>query len=631
MRSYPLWKTVVVFSLAVLGVLAALPSFLGDDPALEIARVDGRPISDLTGATMEAVLKAAGIDYSVAHVGRDALLLGVRDSAARDRAAKLLRESLDFHRVALAFAPRTPAWLTRLGLRPLRPGLELGRRIELLYEGDAEPALQRYRERLVSQLGAEFEQRRPAATVRLAGDVIEVHVAPAEDKSSAGKVIEDFFDSVAPLPELATDGPTISQIATGDGLRYEIRPSERDIERRRDAAIQQNINMIRSSMPAFGVPEFSIEHQGLNGIRIRFSNARAPSALQQFIETHAHVEFRLADTGGDAVRAQRSGNVPPGSMLLEQEDGTPILLHAGVVARGDELTEVRPGRFPMGTGVELRFNDLAASRLLAATKTHRDRPVATLRIEERPEIVRRGAEHVLRTVRDYRVIDVAIVHEPVSSPLWITGLEPSEAEELALLLRGGAFAAPMTKINERMVGPGVGRQKIMAGITAVAAVFSLLVVFMVARYRALGVAAGVALLVNLALIVGALSLLRVPLTLWSIGAVVVSAGLVVAACLRIIGRIRRELANGNSPQASIRTGYRRAFGSIVALSITILAGSLVLLLTDVTAVQGFAVALSIGSLTAVFTSVAVTRATVNLIESLRQYARTRSMGRASEF
>lgn len=616
MRPYPLWKVLAVVGLLAAGGLTALPNLFGTSPVLEISTPDGQPIRAPTVAKVRSTLGDAGIDYALLGADQGSLVVGLSTRMGQGLAAKALRESLDSHRVALGFASRTPSWLSRLGLEPLQLGLDLGGGLELLYEVETASSLNRYREEVARELLAHFERDGLAATARLVGDVVEVRVTSREASGRAKQQIESLRCTESHVAGAAPEVFAVTQAMTDAGLKYEVRLPESCVQSRRDAAVRKNIDLIRSSMPEFRVGQFSIERQGASRIRIRLANVQAPTELQRFLETRARLEFRLAETEDTAGRSLRVGELPPGFLRLEQRDGSPVLVRTEVAASGEAITEVTSGSFPRGHGVSIRLNDQGAGQMLAATETHIDKPIVTLLGEERIELVHTDGGLTPRVIHERRLVDIAIIREPVSSPVWITGLTPSEADELALQLRAGAFAAPMLKIGERVIGPGIASEQIDAGRNVVLVALSLLVVLMMARHGAFGLLAIVALVANVILTLGVLSLSRTTFTLPSAGGVLVGAMLTLSACAWIIEQIRRERSNGNTPKASISAGYKRAAGTVIAVSSMFVAGAVLLSLSNVAPLGDFAVATGIASASVAFASLAVTRLAILLIQRL---------------
>ena len=371
-------------------------------------------------------------------------------------------------------------------------------------------------------------------------------------------------------------------------------------------------------MNELGVAEPVVQRQGLNRIVVQLPGVQDPSQAERILGATATLEFRLVDTENDAFRARENNRPPLNSILRKHRDRRPVLLRREVIVSGDQLTDAS-FRYSQGIpAVAVRLSSQGASRMLQTTQANLNRPMAVLYIEEKPEIVERDGEELIRSVREETDITVATIRGVFSSNFEITGITPFEGQDLALLLRAGALATPIIKVEERTIGPSLGQDNIEKGRAAVLIGFALVVLFMALYYRVFGLVADVALFANLGLIVALLSLLQASLTLPGIAGIVLTVGMAVDANVLIFERIREELANGNSPQASIRAGYEKAFSTIADANITTLIAALVLFSFGTGPIKGFAVTLALGIMTSMFTAIVGTRALVNLIYGYRQ-------------
>jgi len=361
-----------------------------------------------------------------------------------------------------------------------------------------------------------------------------------------------------------------------------------------------------------------VQRQGLNRIVVQLPGVQDPSQAERILGATATLEFRLVDTENDAFTAQQNNRPPLNSILREESNGNPVLLRRDMIVSGDQLTDAT-FRYSQGVpAVAVRLNSQGASRMLETTQANLNRPMGILYIEEKPEIIERDGEEIIRTTREETVINTATIRGVFSSNFEITGLTPFEGQDLALLLRAGALATPIIKVEERTIGPSLGQDNIEKGRAAVMIGFVLVVLFMALYYRVFGLVADVALLANLVLIIALLSLLQASLTLPGIAGIVLTVGMAVDANVLIFERIREELANGNSPQASIRAGYEKAFSTIADANITTLIAALVLFSFGTGPIKGFAITLALGIMTSMFTAVVGTRALINMIYGYRQ-------------
>jgi preprotein translocase subunit SecD len=367
-----------------------------------------------------------------------------------------------------------------------------------------------------------------------------------------------------------------------------------------------------------GVAEPIVQRQGLNRIVVQLPGVQDPSQAERILGATATLEFRLVDTENDAFRARENNRPPLGSILRERRDGTPVLLRRSVIVTGDQLTDAS-FRYSQGIpAVAVRLSSQGASRMLETTQANLNRPMGILYIEEKPEIVVIDGVETIRTRRVETVISTATIRGVFSSNFEITGITPFEGQDLALLLRAGALATPIIKVEERTIGPSLGQDNIEKGRAAIMIGFLLVVLFMALYYRVFGLVADVALFANLVLIVALLSLLQASLTLPGIAGIVLTVGMAVDANVLIFERIREELANGNSPQASIAAGYEKAFSTIADANITTLIAAVVLFSFGTGPIKGFAVTLALGIMTSMFTSIIGTRALINLIYGYRR-------------
>jgi preprotein translocase subunit SecD len=489
-------------------------------------------------------------------------------------------------------------------------GLDLRGGVHFLYQVDLESALRQYIETYESDLRADLRDAGIRNRIRLAGDTIEVPILEPE-KLDAAEGIVRALDPLLLVSSATFDGDP--------GFRVQLSPTQ--ITERQNFAIQQNTITLRNRVNELGVAEPIVQRQGLDRIVVQLPGVQDPSQAERILGATATLEFRLVDTENDAFEAERRGRAPLNSILRHDEAGLPVLLRREVIVSGDQLVDATFQYSQGQPAVFVRLNNQGASRMLETTQANLNRPMAVLYIEEKPEIVERDGEEVLRTTREETVISVATIRGVFSSNFEITGITPYEGQDLALLLRAGALATPIVKVEERTIGPSLGQDNIERGRAAVISGFLLVVVFMIVYYRVFGIVADIALLANLVLIIALLSLLQASLTLPGIAGIVLTVGMAVDANVLIFERIREELRNGNSPQASIRGGYEKAFSTIADANVTTLIAALVLFAFGTGPIKGFAVTLTLGIMTSMFTAIVGTRALVNFIYGYRQVDR----------
>lgn len=618
MNHYPLWKNLLVFGVILAGAIVAAPNLFGDDPALQVTREDGTPISEATLGTITSSLDSADIAYNAADIEDSAALVRFPDVESQLRGSAAISEELPYHVVALTLAPRAPEIFRLLGLRPMSLGLDLRGGVHFLYQVDLDTALRQYLQTYESDLRADLRDAGIRNRVRVNGDAIEVPIIDPAQLDAA----EDIVRALDPL--LIVNSATFG----GDsGFRIQLSPTQ--ITERQNFAIQQNTITLRNRVNELGVAEPVVQRQGLDRILVQLPGVQDPAQAERILGATATLEFRLVDTEDDAFEAERRNRPPLNSILRHDKSGTPILLRRDVIVSGDQLVDAT---FQYSRGlpaVHVRLNNQGAARMLETTQANLNRPMAILYIEEKPEIEERDGEQILRTTREETVLSAPVIRGVFSSNFEITGVTPFEGQDLALLLRAGALATPIVKVEERTIGPSLGQDNIERGREAVIIGFLLVVAFMGVYYRLFGMIANAALFANVVLIIALLSLLQASLTLPGIAGIVLTVGMAVDANVLIFERIREELRNGNSPQASIRAGYDKAFSTIADANITTLIAAMVLFAFGTGPIKGFAVTLTLGIMTSMFTAIIGTRALVNFIYGHRQVRRLSIGGRAA--
>ena len=400
-------------------------------------------------------------------------------------------------------------------------------------------------------------------------------------------------------------------------------PGEREVQEIRQFALQQNILTLRNRVNELGVAEPVIQQQGGARIVVELPGVQDTAQAKRILGATATLEYRAVDTEHD-LEAALNGKVPAGSRLYRQRNGNQVLLKKSVIATGDQIVNARSG-FDQQSGspnVSVTLDAKGARSMLKFTRENVGKPMAVVFIENRTETRMVDGKPVKRSIKVEEVVSVATIRDVFSKRFQTTGLDsPQEAHELALLLRAGALAAPMEIVEERTVGPSLGKDNIEQGFNSVIIGFLAVLVFMAFYYRVFGLVADMALALNLVLIVAILSMLQATLTLPGIAGIVLTVGMAVDANVLIFERIREELSNGNSPQTSIHAGYEKAFSTIADANITTLIAAIVLLSFGTGPVKGFAVTLSIGIVTSMFTAIMGTRSVINLIYGRRRVAR----------
>ena len=631
MNRYPLWKNLLVFGLIVVATIVALPNVFGDDEAVQISRTDGVALDAAALEQVRMKLMEANIPYLSAEIDGVSALVRVETSQQQEMARDVLTEAMPNTVVALTLSPRTPGWLKALGLEPMLLGLDLRGGVHFLYEVDLDQAVGQFLTTYETDLRTRFRERDIRNTIEIVGTELHVGIIEPGDLDNAEQIIRalDTSDQLLQLGQLTSR--LIVERRTVDGRPgFIVQLTESAIRERQDFAIQQNTVTLRNRVNELGVAEAVVQRQGLDRILVELPGIQDPATAKRVLGSTATLEFHLVDQENDAYEAQRRGRAPFGSELHHRrEDGSPILLRRDIIASGDQLVDATPGYENGAPVVNIRLDASGARKMLDTTVNNVGKMMAVLFIEDRPgPMVERDGKRVPgEPVRSEEVINDAQIQGVFSNRFRISGLSVFEAQNLALLLRAGSLAAPIIPIEEQTIGPSLGRENIDRGVNAILFGYLLVVLFIGLWYRMFGMLANIALFVNVIMIVALMSLIPgAALTLPGIAGIVLTVGMSVDANVLIFERIREELGNGNTPQASIRAGWDKAYTTIVDSNLTTLIAAIVLFMYGTGPIKGFAVTLSIGIATSMFTAITVTRALVNLVYGSRTDLKTLSIG-----
>ena len=611
MNRYPPWKNLLVLAVVVFGAFIAVPNLFGEDPAVQVSRDSGAELVDLEFSQISLALEEDELEYSSVYQENGRALVRFASVEDQLRASGLLQEKMGkAYVVALTMAPRTPEWLRMLGLKPMSLGLDLRGGVHLLFEVDIDAAVQQRLTQYESDFDKLLRENRIQRKTRLAGDEIRILLGDPADADEAERLISDSDPDV-----------DVDRRSSADGITLRIRMTEDQIRQRRDFAIQQNTVTLRNRVNELGVAEPVVQRQGLDRIVVQLPGIQDPAQAKRVLGATATLEFRLVCDGENAIEAERRGRAPIGCELFSDRGGQPVLLKRRMIVSGDQLVDATSGFSQGQAAVFVKLDSKGSRAMLDTTKNNLKKPMAVVFVEQKRDLVERNGEmvEVRRTERE--VINVATIQGVFSSNFQITGLDVLEARDLSLLLRAGALAAPIYEVEERTIGPSLGQDNIDKGMNAIGIGFALVVIFMMIYYRSFGLIADLALFANLVLIVALLSMLQASLTLPGIAGIVLTVGMAVDANVLIFERIREELRNGNSPQASIAAGYEKALSTIADANLTTLIAAIVLFVFGTGPIKGFAVTLSLGIITSMFTAIIGTRAVVNLVHGGRNLER----------
>jgi preprotein translocase subunit SecD len=488
-------------------------------------------------------------------------------------------------------------------------GLDLRGGLYLLYQVNVDGAVGQLLEvyeqdlrRALAQANVPFTDVQQITEDSIKPNGMRVSLAPGADAEAAREVLRRV------LPDLV---PT--EVATPNGPALQVVLSAAQIKERQDYAISQNLTTIRNRVNELGVSEPVVQRQGIDRIAVQLPGVQNSAEVKDILGKVATLEFRLVDMQNSVSDAVQRGRAPIGSKLYETRDGQPTLLKRDIIVTGDQLVDAVTAATDSGPGVSVKLDSSGGEEMLRTTRSNLGKPMAVVFIEQRREEVEVAGEKIVRDIKDEKVINTATIQGVFSNNFQITGLGTNEARELALLLRAGALAAPIFVIEERVVGPGLGKENIDKGVTALMIGMGLLFIFMLAYYRVFGIVANIVLLANVVLLAALLTAFKAALSLPGIAGIVLTVGMAVDANVLIYERIREEIRNGVTPQTAIAKGFEKAFSAIADSNITTLIAGIVLWAFGTGAIRGFAVVLSLGIITSMFTALLGSRALLTLM------------------
>ena len=593
----------LVLICVIVGIGFALPNFYGEDPALMIAKENGLMFSEQEINEIDEFLSDDNAAFKSIE-GKDGDVL-IRFDNVEDQiqASDKVRAFLGrFSTVALSFAPNVPDFIDALDMKPMSLGLDLRGGVYFQFQVDLDAAVQQRLDQYVTDINKELIDQRIRRTIRKEGNSIRIELVDADDFNATRRIVREL-DNLLSFENVSTQSQTAVLITMTDD----------QLKQRRDFAIQQNILTMRNRVNELGVAEPIIQRQGLDRIVVQLPGVQDPTQAERILGATATLEFRLVCENENAFEAEEKGRAPIGCELFNDRAGTPVLLKKKAIVTGNQLIDASQSFSQGRPAVSIRLDSKGSKSMLETTKKNLNKPMAVLFVQQRQETSEQDGAFVNKTILDKEVINIATIRGIFSSQFEITGLTVFEAKDLAILLRAGALAAPIFKIEEKTVGPSLGKDNIDKGFAAILYGLMAVIVFMTMWYKGFGLIANIGLLVNLTFIVAILSMLQASLTLPGIAGIVLTVGMAVDANVLIFERIREEINNGNSPQASISAGYQKAFATITDANVTTLIASLVLFTFGTGPIKGFAITLSIGILTSLFTAIIASRAIVNLV------------------
>ena len=594
MNRYPLWKYIVIAVALVVGFVYALPNIFPEAPAVQVSSSkSGIKIDAALLGTVETALKDAGIAYRGDALDPIGIKVRFADPDTQLKAKDILQTKLgDNYIVALNLLSSSPPWLTAIGALPMYLGLDLRGGVHFLLQVDMKAALDKAADRYTTDIRSLLREKKVQyAGIAREGPNVAVRLRDETERNKARTEISSAF------PDLTLrDADT----ATGElRLVASLKPEAQT--RIQNGAVQQNIQILRNRVNELGVAEPIIQQQGVERVVVQLPGVQDTARAKDILGRTASLEIRMVNDDPGALEQAQTGQVPFGSDLFTERGGTPVLVRRQVVLTGDRINDAQPG-------FDQRNNEPAVHVNLDGTGARIFKEVTRENVGKRMAIV-------LVEKNKAEVITAPVIREEIGGGrVQISGrMNTREANDIALLMRAGALAAPMEIVEERTVGPSLGKENIDKGFNSVTYGFVVLAIFMCLYYQLMGVISTIALTLNLLLLVALLSMLQATLTLPGIAAIALTLGMAIDSNVLINERIREELRWGATPHAALQAGYERAWGTILDSNVTTLIAGIALLIFGSGPVRGFAVVHCLGIMTSMFSAVFVSRGMVNLI------------------
>ncbi len=618
MNHYPWWKNIILLVCVVIGVIYTLPNLYGEDYAVQVSLSESKAVEDSLVIKVQDIITAQHLTYLSVKKTDGQILARFPDPDTQLKASDYIKASLgEDYIVAPNLAPRTPKWLQAIGAAPLKLGLDLRGGVHFLLAVDVDESTKMRENGEIHTISNDLrkENIRYSSIKRDQKSGIEITFRDAETQKKAyGYLPKHLPDYVVTMSE------------EGGAFQINAKMNEAALIKLRDYAVEQTMTILVNRINELGVSEAVVQQQGLNKVSVDLPGVQDTARAKEIIGKTASLRFQMVDDEHDLASAQ-AGIVPMGTRLYNY-DGRPVLLKNEVILQGSSITYATASMGDTGRPkVDVRLGGGGESLFHRATAENIGKSMAVIYVESKTETKLVDGKVVTVRIPAEKIISVATIQSALGNNFEITGLSSTQyAQNLALLLRSGAFTAPVEFIQERIVGPSLGKSNIQKGVLSIVVGISIVLFFMIVYYRLFGIFANVALLLNVFFILAILSLLGATLTLPGIAGIVLTIAMAVDANVLINERIREDLRNGMSAQASIKAGYERALGTIIDSNVTTLIVMIVLFALGSGMVKGFAVTVTIGLFTSMVTSVVYSRALVNLVYGRRQ-VKSLSIGR----
>lgn len=607
---YPVWKNVLILTVLAFGIIYSLPNFFGEDPSVQLSPSRSAKIDESTKIQVEKLLADNSLKAKAVEIVDKRILVRFTDTDAQLKADELLKTNMgNNYSIALNLAPATPAWLRAINAKPMYLGLDLRGGVHFMLQVDMDAAIQQAQDRYAEDIRTDLrESKIRYLAVEREKSTVVVKFQDAQTLAQGRDVIKKEIRGL----QLNVLEPELTIVAS---------ISEQEIREVRKFAVAQNITILRNRVNELGVAEPVIQQQGEDRIVVQLPGVQDTARAKEILGATATLEFRLLDTehtiGAD-------GKIPLGARVYNDRAGRSLLLQRKIIVTGDQVVDASSGLDQQSgsPAVFIGLNGTGAKKMADTTKENIGHSMAVVFIENKTDTKEVNGQKITSKRKVEEVINVATIRDRFSKRFQITGLDSAEeARNLALLLRAGALAAPVDIVEERTVGPSLGKENIEQGERSFLIGFALVAIVVLAYYKVFGVIANLTLVFNMALIMAILSSFQATLTLPGIAGFTLTVGMAVDANVLIYERIKEELRNGNSPQQAIYAGFDRAFATIFDSHITNLLAAIMLFGIGSGPVKGFAVTLTIGIISSLFTAVTCTRMMVNWIYGEKRNAK----------
>jgi len=607
LNKYPLWKYLLLGFIVLFTLVYAAPNLYGEDPAVQVSATRGAKVELSTLSKVEDILSKANISPKSTVLENGQILVRLSSSEDQLLARELLSQEVgDGFVAALNLAPSTPTWLAAIGGEPLKLGLDLRGGVHFLMEVDMDEAISKEQEQMVQDLRVELREQK----IRFRG----IEKAASQTGVRLRFTSQTILDSAVKYLKPINPGYLFDENETNGVFYLTISMSDEKLASAKKDALEQNLTILRNRVNELGVAEPLVQRQGTDRIVVELPGIQDTARAKEILGATATLEFHAVDSDTDVSDAL-SGRIPASSALYKDRNGRPVVVKKKIILTGNHIVDAQSSADEYGGAqVNISLDSKGGSKMSRFTKSNIGKPMATLFIEYLPT-GKKKENGKSETKKRIEIANVATIQAQLGRSFRITGLDnTAEAHNLALLLRAGALTAPIQIVEERTIGPSLGQQNIDNGMKAMIYGLLSVVLFMFIYYRKFGAVANVALVFNIIMIVGLMSMIPgATLTLPGIAGIVLTIGMAVDANVLIFERIREELQSGKSIQRAINEGYSNALSTIADANITTFITAVILFAVGTGAIKGFAVTLAIGILTSMFTSIFGTRAIVNAV------------------